>query len=349
MQSEKMQDKFAILVDRARETLVKQNISSEDLKILVKNSHKTKLHKVFKKKISINTLFDKLSNIWSFFDYELVSLIIQRYCIELTSDLDIYISELKQYCRRRICEVPVDIFATKRANDNSLFVKCDITFDKMILDKVKDLESRLSELLDIDLYLLRIEEGCTQLVFNSLRPIFPLSGAQRDKLSKMQVVALYSVHYQSPKLSAFSVDVHDTQQDTPQDTLQDTPQDTQQDTPSDTPQDTPQDTQQDTPQDTQQDTQRDTQQDTLQNTPQDTQRDTQQDTQRDTQQDTPQNTLQDTQQDTQRDTSQDTSQDTPQDTPQDTSQDTPQDTPQDTSQDTPPYIIRKEVHTSMRR
>ena len=195
-----MQDKFAILVDRARESLVKKNVSSGDLKILVKCSQASTLHSIFTEVNSINTLFEKLCDYWSFFDYELVSLIIKRHCKELLSDLDVYKSELKKYCCRRIIEVPTDIFASMNADKNSLFVKCDITFDTMTLEQVKDLESRLSVLLDSDLYLLQIKEGCTLFIFNSLCPISTLTSAQKEELANMQVVILYcdSVYYQSP-------------------------------------------------------------------------------------------------------------------------------------------------------
>lgn len=191
-QSHRMQDKFAILVDKTIESLVRQKKTSDDLKPLIKFSHANKLSSLFGEGKSIHSLFLMLGDILSFFDYEFLGLIIKRCCQELTSDLEVYKSELRQYCSRRIIEVPEHIINSRKANESSLFVKCDKSFDDITLNDIKDLELRLSDLLMADLYLLGVENGCTQLVFDITTPITPLTNQQKEQLTVMKVLKLYT-------------------------------------------------------------------------------------------------------------------------------------------------------------
>ena len=131
---------------------------------------------------------------WSFFNYDLLALIIRRHCPELLPNLENYISEFKKYCQRRLCEVPADIFESRSDEKNNLYVKLDHYFDKITAKEAKDLERRLSKLLATELYLLRIEEGCVQLVFSSLcdlKQTFLLSAQQKAELSQMKILQLY--------------------------------------------------------------------------------------------------------------------------------------------------------------
>lgn len=187
-----MQDKYAILVDKTREALERQNKTSDDLRVLIKHSHKSKLFVLFKKKKSISKLFLKLSDCWSFFDYEFLLMIIDRFCTELTSDIKEYLSHFEQYCQRRLCEVPNDVFKAKKGHKNNLYVKCDEKFEKITLDRVKKLELKLSKLLGTDLYLLRVDEGCIELIFYSSCELFPLNDQQCDELFEMEILRMYS-------------------------------------------------------------------------------------------------------------------------------------------------------------
>ena len=97
-----MRQEWAILTDRAREMLIKQNMKCKDLKMLIKCPF-NKLLKLFESELSIDDLFLKLYDHLSFFDYEFLGLIIKRHCPELLSDLDIYVSNLKLWLL--VCEV----------------------------------------------------------------------------------------------------------------------------------------------------------------------------------------------------------------------------------------------------
>jgi hypothetical protein len=156
-----------------------------------------KLLKLFECEISIDDFFSKLYDHLSFFDYNFIELIIQRYCRELSGDLEDYAKDLKGYCKRRVVEVPADAFKEEDADESSLFVKCDKSFEEVIFEDILDLESRLSALLGVDLFLLRVTDGCTQLVFEAMSPVFPLTESQRDKLAEMGISRIYTLHYRN--------------------------------------------------------------------------------------------------------------------------------------------------------
>ncbi len=90
--------------------------------------------------------------------------------------------------------MPADAFKMEDAEECILFVKCDESFERVILENVKCLQSRLSKLLKTDLIFLRVEDGCTELVFDTTCSVFPLTKYQRDQLL---VMGILSIRYQS--------------------------------------------------------------------------------------------------------------------------------------------------------
>ena len=196
LESDEIRRRFALVVNRARKSLEKQQLMSEELVILIKHAYveENELYEIFQRNRTIKELFLALCDHWSFFDYELLRLIINGSCTELCGEMEDYIAEFKKYCQRRLCEIPVDVFKTRPDETNNLYVKCDKTFDKITLEEAKELELRLSKLLDTELYLLRVEEGCVQLVFRSLCDLsmkFPLSQLQKEQLSEMKILRLF--------------------------------------------------------------------------------------------------------------------------------------------------------------
>ena len=193
VESNEMRRKWALLTDKL---LIKQNVDTGDIKMLIKCPF-NKLFKLFESEMKMNDLFLKLYDHLSFFDHEFLCLIIKRYCPKLIDDLETYVSDLKCYCKRRVVEVPDEVFKEKDACESSLFVKCDKSFESVILEDILDLELRLSQLLGVDLFLLRVDDGCTELVFEAMCPVLPLTKLQREQLAEIGVLKLYSIHYES--------------------------------------------------------------------------------------------------------------------------------------------------------
>ena len=207
IESQEMMDKFAIFVDRTREALEHKQVSVNDLTALIKYSSRNCLVKIFKRKRTIFDLFYALSDYCSFFDYEFIGLIIKRHCPELISELDKYEHEFKMFCRRRLCEIPSDIFKTRKGDKNNLYIKYDEKVDMMKLETAKQLEHRLSKLLETELCLLEVQEGCVELVFYSLCDLdenIPLHRWQEKQLTEMEVIQLKFGDYAFPSSDAKS-------------------------------------------------------------------------------------------------------------------------------------------------
>lgn len=195
--NEKIQAEFAILVDRTRQSLESQKKTSEDLLVLFAYAPKDKPLDICSKATNLSRLFVEMKNYWSFFDYEFLGQIIRSHCTELQPAFQNYELEFTEFCQRRLCEIPIDIFNTRPKENNNLYVKCDDKYfkiDKMTVKQVKDIEIRLSELLDTKLYLLKAEEGCVLLAFSSLCDLgsrFPLSTKQKAEISEMRILCLH--------------------------------------------------------------------------------------------------------------------------------------------------------------
>ena len=172
---------------------------------------------MFETKEDVRELFLELWNYWSFFDYEFLSIIIDRFCSDLKSELQAYISSFKEYCERRICEIPSDVFKKREDDDYNLYVKCDHNFDKDTVKNVKDLECHLSDLLDTELYLLGVEEGCLKLQFSCFCSIStPLNP---KTLKELKILRLYkdenNVYFDATSASSTFTEGHPTQSNGP--------------------------------------------------------------------------------------------------------------------------------------
>jgi hypothetical protein len=192
VQSEEMRDKFTTIMCHTMVSLQRQEKLEEpgaminNLKVLIKSSYK-RLCTLFEEVTSVNDIFQKLANNWSFFDYELLSLIVNTYCQELRDELEQYKSDFGEYCRRRIVEVPAHMLTAKSTSKNTVTIKYEKEFYDITLNDIKHLQARLSRLLKTPLRLLEIEEGCTQLTFDAACTISPLTYKERRQLPDLKI------------------------------------------------------------------------------------------------------------------------------------------------------------------
>ena len=196
-----MMNKFAILVTRTKTSLEEKGKTVTDLKVVFKHSSRNKLTRELYgvQDQDLNEAFLIISDYWSFFDHELLSCIINSYCKDLQPELDNFESDFKVYCKRRLCEVPSNVFGGKKSDKGgSLCMKIDETFDDITGSHTKKLECRLSNLLETNLKLLDFDDGCIELIFccmHEFDAIFPLSRKQENELSEMNILRLYSEDY----------------------------------------------------------------------------------------------------------------------------------------------------------
>ena len=191
-ESDLIRTKFANLVTSTNKSLKNSNVEVRSLILTLKNG----LDKLVEDESDLTEALIKLSDYWSFFDYEILTSIISSHCkndVNMQQEAESYISKFKEYCQRRLCEVPIDNFNTEiHKKTTKLYVKMDETFT-VPLNKVKMIERKLSSLLDTRLHLLNIEDGCIKLIFNCFHKInllFPLNSQQEEDLLKMGVLRL---------------------------------------------------------------------------------------------------------------------------------------------------------------
>jgi hypothetical protein len=169
------------------------------------------------KRSTIDEIFKvlHLGEYWTFFEYELLKAVIERYCEkELEHRLDEYLRKFGSYCERKISEVPMRRYRSPKSGDTHiLYVKLKKDFDGITLQEVKDIESRLQKKFHTGLYKLQCYRGCVLLVFESLHKLecFQYSKEQITEDLKFVVLQLYSndyTYYESETASASSENLH---------------------------------------------------------------------------------------------------------------------------------------------
>ena len=186
--------KFQVLVARTSRALMQANCTVRQLRTAF--GREDRILKALRKTEGMDEAVYKLSKRSSFFDYELLMSLVEKYCHdqELYDDFVAYSEELKVFCRRRVCEIPIDAFTSKkRLKSKGPYLR--IKFDKswqISGNQIKDLEKQISDILQIKLHLLAVRDGCMELVFNTLRSVSePFSQQQKKQLLEIGVLRVY--------------------------------------------------------------------------------------------------------------------------------------------------------------
>ncbi|ORU94741.1 MAG: hypothetical protein A6F71_09565 [Cycloclasticus sp. symbiont of Poecilosclerida sp. M] len=197
---ERVKSLFALLVDKTFSSLKGQNLDCGRLQALLKSyylSPKSKVLKLFisKKKKTFDTIFLQLCDYWSFFDYELLALIISAYCTELEEDKNKYVVAFEVYCDRKVSEAPTKFKCKGSGTYYNIRVKIDRDFDHLTLMELKKLEIKLRRSTNIDLLIIEIKDGSIVVIFESLNgedDMVPLSHKEMNELFEMGILKLYS-------------------------------------------------------------------------------------------------------------------------------------------------------------
>ena len=94
-ETDEMKERFAILTERTLSSLKKHKVSMGELKALLKQLNapkKSKLSNKLKKITDISKAFEVLHSFWSFFDYEILGVIIRKFCFDI--DFEEYVSNI---------------------------------------------------------------------------------------------------------------------------------------------------------------------------------------------------------------------------------------------------------------
>ena len=182
VQSKVMKAKFAALVTKVGISL--RNSNSLNVFALASfftnaGSGYKELAECIKTTTSIFDALDEVGskNYWTFYNYEILKVIIDEFCKEdknVTECLTNYLSQYKEYCKRRLAEVPIDDLNVNipPSPERALYLKLDDYFHFVCLNDIKEIQSLISSLLGFQqLSLVEVEEGCIELTFKIFEEI----------------------------------------------------------------------------------------------------------------------------------------------------------------------------------
>ena len=208
LESEEMRENFAVLVGKTISSCKQSSVGVSNLRAVLKNYSSEKVLESLDSGTDEN-MWEKIADYWSFFDYKILSIIIKGLCkvhVDLLQDLDAYISDFKEYCKRRLCEVPVDSFSKEIQDKDHTYLNVKFDPPDGFFTSVANIARQnklLSRILETKVRLCKFEDGCINFVYISLCEFdstFSLSDEQKQNLSTLGVLKMYSntkVYYEA--------------------------------------------------------------------------------------------------------------------------------------------------------
>ncbi len=203
METDEMKRKFTVLVGATLYNLIGKGITVKTLRATLTNLNGrdgNKITEELKGETDINEAFMVFSQFWSFFEYDILSIIIESFCRhDLKPQLDEYTSSLNEYCKRRVCEVPNGSGGKEPEEEKILHIQVDETFNaeitRMKLEDLRVLRKSLGKILGTGLLSIDIIPGSIIISFKCLHEfdvIFPLCDKQKEELREIGVKRIYS-------------------------------------------------------------------------------------------------------------------------------------------------------------
>ena len=194
VESKDIQDEFAHLLSETEESLNgNKKITLQPLKRLLKD------YKILEMNDEVSKILDKAFDHCCFHSFRILKRVINRFGTTEDKDgLATYEASFKQYCERRLCEVPINAVATGKREGKEFYVKTDKVFD-VPFKEILDTEAELEKILNKPIYLKDVEHGCIKLCFYvlyELDEIFPLSEVQMKQLKGIGVLSVYDQDHQ---------------------------------------------------------------------------------------------------------------------------------------------------------
>ena len=195
VESEEIIRKFGSLVCKVEKNLEtsKVKITADNLITFLANCSSDKVADHIKISDTIPMVMRKIKKYkgWSFFDYELLHKLIETHCsgVEISKDYQNYVSQFKEYCKRRLFEVPASAFPPSKDSIPNFVVKLDKNFSVQ-MKYVKETELKLSKILDVELKLLDVKGGCFELTLRYLGKkmiIIELNQQEKKLLEELEV------------------------------------------------------------------------------------------------------------------------------------------------------------------
>lgn len=180
VESENIHLKFASLVVKVEKSLERSDVTIENLASFFEFGGLKELANNVKSADTISEVMKKVTqgNYWTFFNYILLENLIAAFCRDemITTDLNMYVTDIESYCKRRLYEVPITalknhIMSQSADKKSQLCIKLDENFS-VSFNNIKRIQNRLSKLLGIKyLYLVDVNDGCIELTFRFFQKV----------------------------------------------------------------------------------------------------------------------------------------------------------------------------------
>ena len=193
---ETIKSKFSSLAYQTLQSLKISGKNPCDVHALIKE-YVPKKHKILDY-LEMSEKIDKLfiRNYWSFFDYELLALVIKNCCPDLNVKLSEYVATFNAYCCRRVSEVPTSGTNFTLVSGRHFIIRVKLGKEFSItMKEIKELENSLRKITEIDLSISKFELGSIVVVFVSLSEednMLPLNEEGKHELFERGVLKLYS-------------------------------------------------------------------------------------------------------------------------------------------------------------
>ena len=144
---------------------------------------------------SFGEVFRKISNLVSFFDYDLLKLLIHKMgSSSVKKKLKKYKQKFQQFTKRCVCEVPKGAFGDANKSEKVFVIKCDKSIETMTLEELHKLQYKMNKILGHKLLrLLDVKDGCVELAIRCLEchtHNLNISKKQRKDLKKLNVLSI---------------------------------------------------------------------------------------------------------------------------------------------------------------
>ena len=160
---------------------------------------------VFVECTSFSDVFRKVRGFVSFFDYDLLEHLIDRYGSDLIKkELDEYKGYFLEFSKRRVTECPSNAFSDSGSSEKVLVLIADKIIEDLTLDELKKFNRRVNKILGNKLVkLVRVGGGSiclTFLIFEDSN--FTITEEQRQALRKEGVTSItYGGHFFDMKIA----------------------------------------------------------------------------------------------------------------------------------------------------
>ena len=188
-ETERLKAKFTNLVFDLQKS-VKEKCTLDDLHSFL-TFHEAKFEELLQGCKTIPEAFRKASKFWSFYDRDLIKLMMNRFGTTRNKEaLKEFRKKFQDYSKRRICECPSDTFGNEEESEKTLALKSEMKIDKTTVEEFEKLEHAMRRALGGPVIrLLHIDEGCIELKYRAL------DDGIIDTITEEQQLALQSLGF----------------------------------------------------------------------------------------------------------------------------------------------------------